>query len=223
MLIVIKANTSIKGQITTAGWEGFRRAGHEFVSPKDATIVAKFKASGAIIVGLANMPDLAASDTNRSSSFGRTGNAYDVRFSPGGSSGGVVTAVASNMAVLGNGTTRATRYGCRSYHAPWACFDAYVSIAGIAPLTGCWMTGPIAPVMDADRAGVMSWRGSADCTLVRRIGRAAPYEPHSAHALGQAIRVPAFVLAMAFRSTAFARTRWRRWPKSGIDAGRRPA
>ena len=54
--------------------------------------------------GLGNMPDLANSDTNRSSSFGRTGNAYDVRFSPGGSSGGVVTAIAANFAVLGNGT-----------------------------------------------------------------------------------------------------------------------
>jgi Asp-tRNA(Asn)/Glu-tRNA(Gln) amidotransferase A subunit family amidase len=84
--IVIKANTSIKGQVTTAGWEGFRRQGHELVAPRDATVVAKFKAAGAIIVGLANMPDLANSDTNRSSSFGRTGNAYDVRFSPGGSS-----------------------------------------------------------------------------------------------------------------------------------------
>jgi Asp-tRNA(Asn)/Glu-tRNA(Gln) amidotransferase A subunit family amidase len=45
-------------------------------------MVAKFKAAGAIIVGHTNMPDLANSDTNRSSSFGRTGNAYDVRFSP---------------------------------------------------------------------------------------------------------------------------------------------
>src|SRR5215472_6447577 len=102
--IVIKANTSVKGQVTTAGWEGFRRAGHELVAPQDATVVARFKTAGAIIVGLANMPDLANSDTNRSSSFGRTGNAYDVRFSPGGSSGGVVTAIAANMAVLGNGT-----------------------------------------------------------------------------------------------------------------------
>ena len=46
------------------------------------------------------MPDFAASDTNRSTAFGRTGNAYDVRFSPGGSSGGTVTAVTSNEAVL---------------------------------------------------------------------------------------------------------------------------
>src|SRR5262245_50929672 len=72
--IVIKANTSVAGQITTAGWEGFTRPGHELVAPRDATIVAKLKAAGAIVVGLANMPDLANSDTNRSSSYGRTGN-----------------------------------------------------------------------------------------------------------------------------------------------------
>ena len=67
-------------------------------------IVAKLAGAGAIVLGHTNMPDFANSDTNRSSSFGRTGNAYDVRFSPGGSSGGTVTAVTANMALLGNGT-----------------------------------------------------------------------------------------------------------------------
>jgi hypothetical protein len=67
--IVIKANTSIKGEVTTAGWDGFTRAGHELIAPEDATIVTRFKAAGAIIVGIANMPDLANSDTNRSSSL----------------------------------------------------------------------------------------------------------------------------------------------------------
>ena len=38
--IVIKANTSVKGHVTTAGWEGFARPGHELLAPKDATIVA---------------------------------------------------------------------------------------------------------------------------------------------------------------------------------------
>ena len=102
--IVIKANTSIQGQVTTDGWIGYTLAGHELIAPKDATVVTRLRAAGAILVGHTNMPDFAASDTNRSSSFGRTGNAYDVRFSPGGSSGGTVTAVTSNMAVLGNGT-----------------------------------------------------------------------------------------------------------------------
>ena len=101
--VVIKANTSIEGMITTDGWKGYIIPGHELIAPKDATVVAKLRAAGAVILGHTNMPDFAASDTNRSSSYGRTGNAYDVRFSPGGSSGGTVTAVTANMALLGNG------------------------------------------------------------------------------------------------------------------------
>lgn len=88
--IVVKANTSIKGLITTHGWKGYTIPGHELVAPKDATIIAKLRAAGVVILGQTNMPDFAASDTNRSTAYGRTGNAYDVRFSPGGSSGGTI-------------------------------------------------------------------------------------------------------------------------------------
>jgi Asp-tRNA(Asn)/Glu-tRNA(Gln) amidotransferase A subunit family amidase len=202
--IVIKANTSVKGQVTTAGWEGFRRAGHELVAPRDATVVAKFKAAGAIIVGLANMPDLANSDTNRSSSFGRTGNAYDVRFSPGGSSGGIVTAIAANMAVLGNGTD--TGNSIRMPAATSALVGVFptrglVSIAGIAPLD--WLldnTGPIARTA-ADAAialGVMAGEDPLDSrtnawpTAAER----PPYDPSlKADAIkGKRFGVPAFIL-----------------------------
>ena len=93
--IVIKENTSVEGLVTTDGWKGYTIPGHELLAPRDATIVAKLRAAGAVILGKTNMPDFAASDTNRSFSYGRTGNAYDVRFSPGGSSGGTVTAVTS--------------------------------------------------------------------------------------------------------------------------------
>ncbi len=171
--IVIKANTSVQGQITTAGWQGFARSGFELVAPRDATIVSRLRAAGAIIVGLANMPDLANSDTNRSSSFGRTGNAYDVRFSPGGSSGGVVTAVAANMAVLGNGTD--TGNSIRMPAATSALVGVFptrglVSIAGIAPLD--WLldnTGPIArTVSDAAIAlAVMQGADSLDAPTLR--------------------------------------------------------
>ena len=146
--IVIKANTSIAGEVTTDGWSGYTVRGHELIAPKDATIITRLKAAGAIIVGHTNMPDFAASDTNRSSSFGRTGNAYDVRFSPGGSSGGTVTAVTSNMAVLGNGTD--TGNSIRMPAATSAVIGVFptrglVPISGIAPLD--WLldnTGPIA-------------------------------------------------------------------------------
>ena len=203
--VVLKANTSLGGQVTTAGWEGFKLAGHELVAPRDATVTAKFKAAGAIIVGHANMPDLANSDTNRSSSFGRTGNAYDVRFSPGGSSGGVVTAVAANMAVLGNGTD--TGNSIRMPAATSALVGVFpmrglVSIAGIAPLD--WLldnTGPIArTVTDAAIAlAVMAGEDPLDSGTVGApvSAQRAPYEPYlKADALkGKRFGVPAFVLA----------------------------
>ena len=203
--IVIKANTSVAGQITTAGWEGFTRPGHELVAPRDATIVAKLKAAGAIIVGLANMPDLANSDTNRSTSFGRTGNAYDVRFSPGGSSGGVVTAVAANMAVLGNGTD--TGNSIRMPAATSALVGVYptrglVSIAGIAPLD--WLldnTGPIARTV-GDAAIALEVMAGPDPLDARTAGAPAsaqrpPYGARlgSATLTGRRFGVPAFVLA----------------------------
>ena len=203
--VVIKANTSVEGEVTTAGWEGFNRQGHELVAPRDATVVAKFRAAGAIIVGLANMPDLANSDTNRSSSFGRTGNAYDVRFSPGGSSGGVVTAIATNMAVLGNGTD--TGNSIRMPAATSALVGVFptrglVSIAGIVPLD--WLldnTGPIArTVTDAAIAlAVMAGADSLDPPTI-----AAPDSAHRASYLpllaaaslkGKRFGVPSFVLA----------------------------
>ena len=203
--IVIKANTSVKEQITTAGWEGFNRSGHELISPRDATVVAKFRAAGAIIVGIANMPDLANSDTNRSSSFGRTGNAYDVRFSPGGSSGGIVTAIAANMAVLGNGTD--TGNSIRMPAATSALVGVFptrglVSIAGIAPLD--WLldnTGPIArTVTDAAIAlSVMAGADSLDPPTVAApdTARRTPYQQVLVNASlkGKRFGVPAFVLS----------------------------
>ncbi len=178
--IVTKANTSVKGLVTTDGWKGYTIPGHELIAPKDATIVAKLRAAGAVIIGQTNMPDFAASDTNRSTAFGRTGNAYDVRFSPGGSSGGTVTAVTSNFALLGNGTD--TGNSIRMPAATSSVVGVFptrglVSIAGIAPLD--WLldnTGPIArDVTDAAIAlGVMAGEDPLD---PRTIGSAAKAQP----------------------------------------------
>jgi amidase len=202
--IVTKANTSIKGLITTDGWKGYMIPEHELIAPKDATIVAKLRAAGAVIVGQTNMPDFAASDTNRSTAFGRTGNAYDVRFSPGGSSGGTVTVVTANLAVLGNGTD--TGNSIRMPAATSSVVGVFptrglVSIAGIAPLD--WLldnTGPIArDVTDAAIAlDVMAGADPLDprtadsTTLAQR----SPYTAYlKADALkGKRFGVPAFIL-----------------------------
>jgi amidase len=202
--IVTKANTSIKGLVTTDGWQGYIIPGHELVAPKDATIVAKLKAAGAIIIGQTNMPDFADSDTNRSTAFGRTGNAYDVRFSPGGSSGGTVTAVTANFAVLGNGTD--TGNSIRMPAATSSVVGVFptrglVSIAGIAPLD--WLldnTGPIArDVTDAAIAlGVMAGEDPLDPGTrgSSALAQPAPYTTYlKTDALkGKRFGVPAFIL-----------------------------
>jgi amidase len=202
--VLIKANTSIEGQVTTNGWSGFTIRGHELIAPKDAPIVAKLRAAGAIILGHANMPDFANSDTNRSSSFGRTGNAYDVRFSPGGSSGGIVTALTANMAVLGNGTD--TGNSIRMPSATSAVIGVFpsrglVSIAGIAPLD--WLldnTGPIARnVTDAAIAlTVMAGEDPLDAATAGSAAKAQP-GPYTQYLKPDALRgkrfgVPAFIL-----------------------------
>ncbi len=203
--IVIKANTSIAGKVTTDGWEGYVVAGHELLAPRDATIVARLRAAGAIILGHTNMPDFANSDTNRSSSFGRTGNAYDVRFSPGGSSGGTVTAVTANLAVLGTGTDTAN--SIRMPSATSAVIGVFptrglVSIAGIAPFVD-WLlddTGPIArDVTDAAIAlDVMAGEDPLDPVTVGSARKAQP-KPYAQYLRQDALKgkrfgVPAFVL-----------------------------
>ena len=202
--IVIKANTSIQGLVTTDGWRGYMIAGHELVAPRDATIVARLRAAGAIIIGVTNMPDFAASDTTRSTAFGRTGNAYDVRFSPGGSSGGTVTSVTSNFAVLGNGTDTGN-----SIRMPVATSNlvgifptrGLVSIAGIAPLD--WQldnTGPIARSV-ADAAIALTVMAGEDPLDAATLGWQAKAQPGPyTHYLtpgslrGRRFGVPAFIL-----------------------------
>jgi amidase len=205
--IVIKENTSIKGLITSDGWKGYVLPGHELVAPQDATIVAQLRAAGAVILGKTNMPDFAGSDTNRSTAFGRTGNAYDVRFSPGGSSGGTVTTVTANMAMLGNGTD--TGNSIRMPAATSAVVGVFptrglVSIAGIAPLD--WLldnTGPIARnVTDAAIAlTVMAGEDPKDRATAGSAAKAQP-GPYTAYLKPGALKgkrfgVPAFILAGA--------------------------
>jgi len=202
--IVTKANTSIKGLVTTDGWQGYMIPGHELVAPKDATIVVKLRAAGAVILGQTNMPDFAASDTNRSTAYGRTGNAYDVRFSPGGSSGGTVTAVTANFALLGNGTD--TGNSIRMPASTSSVVGVFptrglVSITGIAPLD--WLlddTGPIArDVTDATIAlDVMAGEDPSDSRTSGspRLAERGPYTHYlKTDALkGKRFGVPAFIL-----------------------------
>ena len=75
-----------------------------YVPERDATVVARLRAAGAIVLGKTNMPDLAGDNQSDSPVFGRANNPWDLGRTPGGSSGGEAAAVAAGLTLLGSGS-----------------------------------------------------------------------------------------------------------------------
>lgn len=76
----------------------------DFVPAEDATIVARMKAAGAIVIGKTNTPEFGLGSQTYNSVFGPTGNAYDATKTCGGSSGGAAVAVALRMVPVADGS-----------------------------------------------------------------------------------------------------------------------
>jgi len=87
----IKDSFDTAGVVTTAGTIGWR----DRVPATDATVVARLRAAGAILVGKTNTPEFTWSDETDNDVYGRTSNPYDHARTPGGSSGGSAAIVAS--------------------------------------------------------------------------------------------------------------------------------
>ena len=66
----------------------------------DASLVARLRAAGAVILGKTNVPELCADFQTESPIFGTTRNAWDERRTAGGSTGGGAVAVAARLSPL---------------------------------------------------------------------------------------------------------------------------
>ena len=106
--------------------------------PKDAAMVAKLRAAGAIILGKTNLDEYAPAGIARSSLGGQTCNPFDTKRVPGGSSAGSGAAVAANLAIcaLGTDTAGSVRNpAAANALVGMVATQGLVSRAGIIPLS----------------------------------------------------------------------------------------
>ena len=115
---------------------------------RDGFVVKRLRDAGAIILGNANMQELAFGFENASGLGGQTLNPYDLRRCPGGSSGGTAAAIAASFAAIGWGTDT-----CGSIRVP----SSFTNLVGLRPTQGLVSRDGILPLtVNGDIAGPMA-------------------------------------------------------------------
>lgn len=94
--VTIKDSFATAGLRTTSGYPPLA----DYIPPEDATVVARVKVAGAIVLGKTNLPLLVHGFQSDNPVFGRTNNPWDLTRTPGGSTGGGAAALASGMSPL---------------------------------------------------------------------------------------------------------------------------
>ncbi|WP_169542175.1 amidase family protein [Solirubrobacter soli] len=171
--VLLKDNIDVAGMPTTASSIVLEHS----VPDKDAFVVQRLKAAGAVILGKVNLTEFAAWVSNNQSSgngslHGQVLNPYDTSADPGGSSAGSGVAAASGLAalVLGSDTegsilSPATQNG----------------VVGIRPTTGLWSRTGVVPISESqDTLGPLVQTTSDAALLLNALTAVDPEDPHTA-------------------------------------------
>src|SRR5881392_3996438 len=97
---------SIKISIEVAGFrcEAGTKLRQGTVATQDAPLVSRLRATGAIVLGVTNTPELLMAWETDNLLYGRTNNPWDLSRTAGGSSGGEAAAIASGLSAGGVGS-----------------------------------------------------------------------------------------------------------------------
>lgn len=97
--LTIKINVDYAGRATTNGVVAFKDA----IAPADSPVVANLRKAGAIILGRTNTPSFSFRWFTENDLHGETVNPWGRHATPGGSSGGASSAVASGISAISHG------------------------------------------------------------------------------------------------------------------------
>ncbi len=145
----IKDSIEVEGTVCTAGTLGLQSAPP---SVRDATVVARLRAAGAIPIARTNLPDLLFAFESDNLIHGRTNNPYDLARTSGGSSGGEAALIAACGSPFGLGSDAA---GSVRLPAHFCGIASIKPTSGRLPRTGhippaggwietLWQIGPMA-------------------------------------------------------------------------------
>jgi amidase len=146
------------------------------IPTQDATVIARMRSTGAILLGKTNCPPWGAGGVTDNSVYGRTNNPYDLERTPGGSSGGEAATVAAGGSPCGLGSDSGGSLRQPAHFCGVACLKP---TAGLVPLTGMVDDdGAVGAIGDPrTQIGPMA-RFVGDLALVlQAIAGAGPLEP----------------------------------------------
>jgi amidase len=106
----------------------------DWAPDRNSTLVDRFLASGVILLGKTNLPELALMPVTENVRFGATRNPWDLSRTPGGSSGGAAAAVAARMVPMASASD-----GGGSIRMPSSCCGLF----GFKPGRGRNPVGPL--------------------------------------------------------------------------------
>ncbi len=176
-----------------------------FVPPYDATVVARLRAAGFVLLGKHNLDEFGMGSSNEHSAFGPAKNPWDLTRTPGGSSGGSAAAVAARLCAgaLGTDTGGSIRQPA-----------AMTGTVGLKPTWGrVSRSGQIAYASSLDQAGPITRTVGDAAALLGVIAGADPKD-----ATTSTVEVPDYLAALQRDVKGLRLGLPREYFEGGVDA-----